>query len=69
MKWLSYYKHKRPSTTELQLARLTLLVAQGLGSKTAKFEDFLVNNHKPKAKEMSADQVQAVFSGVATPMK
>jgi len=70
--------HKEPDETEIQLANLTLMVAQGLGSKNSKFEDFLVNKPKKKPSKktevttpdgvLSQNEVMSVFAGIATPM-
>jgi hypothetical protein len=74
--WLRYFANKDPDETEIQLANLTLMVAQGLGSKKAKFEDFLIN--KPTKKEatkaktpdgiLSQNEVMSVFAGIAIPL-
>ena len=58
------------------MATLTLMVAQGLGSKNAKHEDFLIRkiDKKPPPKAVEADgvlsqnEVMSVFAGIATPL-
>lgn len=71
-KWLSYEMYKYPDANELQMARLTLLVAQGLGGKNLKIEDFMINDpkkfNKPKAKVMSTESVRSAFSMLAKRM-
>lgn len=73
MRWLSYEMFKYPDANELQMARLTLMVAQGLGAKNLKIEDFLINNpsasKKPKAEPMSAESVRSAFSILANKME
>jgi len=74
--WLRYFANKDPDETEMQLANLTLLVAQGLGIKKPKFEDFLINKpRKPEPSKtkgpagvLSQTEVMSVFSGIAVPM-
>ena len=46
--WLAYFEEPVPDIPEIQMASMSLLVAQGLGSKDAKHSDFLVR--KPETK-------------------
>ena len=78
--WVRYLAFKTPDETEVQLARLGHMVAQGLGAKDVKLDDFLVNTVKKptsaKAEEsntpdgvLSQNQVMSVFAGLATPLE
>lgn len=75
--WLSYYDMPMPDIQEVQLATLSVMVAQGLGAKNVKHEDYLVRKpEKAKPKETVAldnglldiNEVQSVFAGIATPL-
>ncbi len=76
LKWVKYFSNPYPDATEIQLARLTLMVAQGLGAKDVKFADFLVNNFdddKPKTEQqneigMSNEAVRNALSAIAIPL-
>ena len=46
--WLAYFEEPTPDIPEIQMATMSLLVAQGLGSKDAKHTDFLIR--KPELK-------------------
>lgn len=75
--WMMYLNTKRPEVTEIQLAVLSSLVSNGLGSKRS-VTDFIISKNET-AKASTAKQhddgtltpiaVQASFAGVAIPMK
>ncbi len=74
-RWVKYFVNTQPDVTEIQLARLTLMVAQGLGAKDVKLEDFLINtfNTPSKSKEenevgMSNEAVRNALAGIAIPL-
>ena len=70
--WLSLLRYEEPDVTEMQLATLTMVVANALGGKS-KVKDFLVrkpdNKSVSNGKEMSMDAIKGVFGGVAVPQK
>ncbi len=76
MKWVKYFGYKNPDETEIQLARLTLIVSQALGDKKSKLTDFLINSFDvttPKPTEeneigMSNEAVRNVLSAIAIPL-
>ena len=78
VRWLSYLKYEEADVQEIQLATLSMLVANALGGKS-KVKDFLIHkpNTTPQAitnrdgspKVMSEDAIRNVFSGVAIPSK
>ena len=60
LKWLSFFYHKEPEPLEVQIAVLSAMVANGLGAKKAKAEDFIISPVKKKKdtpKEMPAQEV------------
>ncbi len=74
--WLRYFKYKTPDSLEIQMAVLTAMVAQGLGSKKVTAEDFIIHKEYGAAvgeastpHEMSSDEVQSFFGMIATPME
>ena len=73
--WISYFNHKTPDETELQLAVISTIIAQGLGDKKAKVEKFIINKAKKTEKKtisdtiMSASEIKAAFMGVARKKK
>ena len=71
--WLRYFKYKQPDAPEIQMAVLTAMVAQGLGSKKANAEDFIIHKLKPKAEdephEMASEDVASFFGMLSTPME
>lgn len=74
MGWLSFLRYEEPDINEIQLATLSMLVANALGGKS-KVKDFIVrkpdNNNRVSGqpKEMEADAIRSVFSGIAVPQK
>ncbi len=74
MKWVKYFGYKNPDETEVQLARLTLMVAQALGAKDVKFDDFLINSFAEVTTEktnnigMSNEAVRNALSSIAIPL-
>jgi len=68
--WVYYLNNKGPDVEEIQLAVLTNMVAQGLGSKKSKVTDYIISKtHEPKSeptdtKVMSASAVKAAFSSL-----
>lgn len=75
--WMIYLSNKQPDVTEIQLAVLSSLVSNGLGSKRS-VDDFILSKSE-RTKQPTAKQhedgtltqlaVQASFAGVAIPMK
>ena len=74
IKWIKYFGHKYPDETEIQLARLSLIVSQALGAKDVKFNDFLVNtfdeveNTSTNDIGMSNEAVKNALSAIAIPL-
>ena len=72
--WLRYFKYKSPDSLELQMAVLTAMVAQGLGSKNATAEDFIIHKkygatEEETPHEMDANEVGSFFGMLSTPME
>ena len=72
-KWMIYLQNKQPEIQEIQLAVLSTLVANGLGSKS-KVHDFLISKPEKNTADtptagMDAASVRSAFSGIAVPMK
>ncbi len=51
-KWILYLQHKQPEITEIQLAVLSTLVSNGLGSKS-KVDEFILSKPKKVVKKKS----------------
>ena len=77
--WLNFFQHQGPDVQEIQMATLTLMVAQGLGAKDVKHSNYMVRKtqEREKAKPVEAktpegvltqNEVMSVFAGIATPM-
>jgi len=49
--WVKYLNNLQPDVQETQMAVLMLMVAQGLGSKNAKFSDFIVSGKQNDMKK------------------
>lgn len=67
--WLKYIANKQPDVNEMQMAVLTAMVAQGLGSKNASYKDFLIRKQETRGQKnniMSAGEVKSIFSGLAS---
>ena len=78
LKWLSYHKYKAPDPTEIQLAVISAMIAQGLGSKDSTAEDFLLHKRKVQeareaeandTPEMNPNEVESFFGMLSTPME
>jgi len=74
--WVRFFATKIPDETEIQLAHLSLMVAQGLGAKNASLDDFLINKIKSEKITENDDggvltqtDVMSVFAGMAVPME
>ena len=70
--WIAYFNQKQPDVQEMQMAILTSMVAQGLGSKKAQMNDFLIHKLKPtdnELKPLPMGDIEAVFASFAKPMK
>ena len=73
--WVTYLNTKPPDTQEIQMAILINLVAQGLGAKESKIENYIINKTKQQEKGsnenvvMSSDEVSAVFGALAIPLE
>ena len=66
--WVEYLYTKGPDVQEIQMAVLSNMVAQGLGSKKSKVDDFIISKQKPQKQTtnvMSADEVSSVFGGLS----
>jgi len=68
-RWVAYYKYKTPDETEIQLAVIGLSIAQGLGSKKAKFNDYLINKQHNGNKKEEVKTAFDSFSAIATDYK
>jgi hypothetical protein len=76
--WLAYFQHAGPDVQEIQMATLSLMVAQGLGAKKVEHSDYMIRKqNKPKTKAQKAttpdgvltqNEVMSVFAGIATPL-
>ena len=75
--WLAYFQHEGPDVQEIQMATLTLMVAQGLGAKKVEHSDYLIRKPAKVSKETTAQtpdgvlsqtEVMSVFAGIAVPM-
>ena len=75
--WLAYFQYQSPDVQEIQMATLTLMVAQGLGAKNAQHTDYIVRKpKKTKSTEaptptgvLTQNEVMSVFAGIATPLE
>ena len=65
--WVRHITQKQPDETEIQLAVLTHIVAQGLGHKGSKVDDYLINKPKKQASNglMTSSEVSSIFGGVS----
>jgi hypothetical protein len=72
LKWLSYFYHKPPEPLEVQIAVLSAMVANGLGAKGAKAEDFILTpktqEKHAEVHEMDPNEVSNFFKVLAKPM-
>ena len=75
--WMVYLMNKGPTVDEIQMAVLSSLVSNGLGSKRT-VDDFLITKKATKKTKtedvtegvgMDKQAVRAAFAGVAVPMK
>ncbi len=70
LNWVTYLNTIEPDVQEIQMAILSLQVAQGLGSKSSKLEDFLINmgSRKPKAPAVLPSAFDS-FAAASKPFK
>jgi len=72
--WLAYFNEPVPDIQEVQMATLSLMVAQGLGAKNTTHSDYLIRkpikiDKKPSNGTLSQNEVMSVFGGIATPLE
>lgn len=61
LKWLSYFKYKKPNIQEQQMAVLSTIVVNGIGGK-ARVTDFLLSGGaKPEPKKLDANALRGIF--------
>jgi hypothetical protein len=77
--WMVFFRDQDPDIPEIQMATLSLMVAQGLGSKKAKHDDYLIRKptllekkgptvaHTPDG-VLTQNEVMSVFAGIAIPL-
>ena len=70
--WMIYLSNKQPDAHEIQLAVLTSMVGNAMGSKRPP-TDFIIHKERKSNKEASTDvmgqtSVMAAFAGIAVPM-
>ena len=76
--WLAYFDEPIADIPEVQMATLSMMVAQGLGAKDVKHSDYLVRkpdkttpikDERPSNGTLSKNEVMSVFAGMATPLE
>jgi len=73
--WLAYFDEPIADIPEVQMATLSMMVAQGLGAKDVKHSNYLIRkpvevvHNKPDNGTLSKNEVMSVFAGMATPLE
>jgi len=76
--WLAYFDEPIADIPEVQMATLTMMVAQGLGAKDVKHSDYLIRkpekpivtkDERPSNGTLTKNEVMSVFAGMATPLE
>ena len=65
--WLMYFNTKSPDIQEMQMAMLMHMVAQALGAKNSRVDDYILSNYKKEEKKQST--LFDSFASIATPYK